>query len=181
MKPFVGLSVMIAVSACSPVVHPNRVHNIAPSLLQTSQLLGAGGEVRGKLLISQIVADTRLVVEVSGMAPGSYALHLHAIGKCEGPDFKSAGPHFNPTAHSHGKLSPTGPHLGDLPNVTVAGDGKGHVDTIVPGLQLVGGAAPLLDTDGAALVLHAGPDDYLTDPSGNSGARIACAVLNLKP
>ncbi|MBV8971708.1 MAG: superoxide dismutase family protein, partial [Sphingomonadaceae bacterium] len=93
------------------------------------------------------------------------------------PKFASSGGHFNPTGKMHGRDNPMGPHLGDLPNVVVGKDGKGAVDVTVAGLTLTGGTTPLLDADGAAVVLHAGPDDYKTDPSGNSGDRIACGTL----
>ena len=115
------------------------------------------------------------------MAPGTYAIHLHAVGKCEGPKFTTAGPHFNPAMKMHGRDNPMGPHLGDLPNIVVGAGGSGSVDYEVAGLTLTGGAAPLLDADGAAVVVHAGPDDYKTDPSGNSGDRIACGLLNAHP
>ena len=98
---------------------------------------------------------------------------MHAVGKCDPPDFASAGPHWNPTGKKHGMSNPAGPHAGDLPNVVVKANG-------VLGATLVLSAASmssLIDADGAALVIHAAADDNMTDPSGNSGARIACAVL----
>ena len=88
--------------------------------------------------------------------PGTYAVHLHAVGQCTPPDFKTAGPHFNPTMHQHGSLNPAGPHLGDLPNIVVGSSGTGSISSTVADMALTGAAMPLLDTDGAALVLHAG-------------------------
>jgi Cu-Zn family superoxide dismutase len=102
-----------------------------------------------------------------------HGIHLHAIGRCEGPDFKSAGGHWNPAGHQHGRDNPMGAHLGDLPNFDVAGQTVASLTLPVGGIT----AADLADADGTALVIHADPDDYKTDPSGNSGARIACAVL----
>jgi len=96
-------------------------------------------------------------------------LHLHAVGRCEGPKFDSAGPHWNPAGRQHGHLNPAGSHLGDLPNLTVSANGRGALNFLVRG--------GLVDADGTALVIHAKPDDYRTDPSGSSGDRIACAVL----
>ncbi len=163
-------------AACS-TPHPDRVTGKPPSLTMTVQLLGPSGELRGAATLAQVGADTRVRASVSGLAPGTYAIHLHSVGQCAGPDFKTAGGHFNPTAHQHGKENPAGPHQGDLPNISVGGDGNGTLDAVIPGLTIRGGSAPLLDADGAAVVLHAGPDDYKTDPSGNSGARIACGAL----
>jgi Cu-Zn family superoxide dismutase len=112
------------------------------------------------------------------MAPGAYGVHLHAVGRCDPPGFTSAGPHCNPTGHQHGKDNPQGMHKGDLPNLLVGTDGRGTFEYTVPGATLLGrGAGALLDADGAAIVVHAQADDYRTDPSGNSGARIACGTL----
>lgn len=117
-----------------------------------------------------------LRVRVSGLPAGIHGVHLHAIGKCEAPAFASAGGHMNPAGHQHGKDNPAGSHLGDLPNITVDARGNGElVQTL--GVDASALTAQLFDADGAALVVHADADDYRTDPSGNSGARIACAVL----
>lgn len=158
--------------------HPDRINGAPPAFSATTQLLGGSGELRGTAALTVVDGGTRVVVHVDGLAPGTYAIHLHAVGKCEAPDFKTAGPHFNPTAHQHGSLNPAGPHLGDLPNIVVGTGGTGSIDATVAGLGLVSGSMPLLDADGAAVVLHAGADDYKTDPSGNSGNRIACGTLN---
>ena len=120
----------------------------------------------------------RVRVTVRGFAPGTYGVHLHQVGRCEGPAFESAGPHFNPAGRHHGRLNPQGPHLGDLPNLVVSANGAGRIDfeLQVPAATETG-ANPLLDADGTAVVIHATADDERTDPSGNSGARIACGVL----
>ncbi len=148
-----------------------------PAITATTQLLGPNGELRGTATLTQLTAATQVRANVEGLPPGTYAIHLHATGKCEGPKFTSAGGHFNPTMTKHGKDNPLGPHLGDLPNLVVGAGGTGSIDFTVAGLALVGGTGPLLDADGAAVVVHAGPDDYKTDPSGNSGDRIACGTL----
>jgi Cu-Zn family superoxide dismutase len=154
-----------------------KVHPGPPAIIASTQLLGANGELRGTATLTQLTAATQIRARVEGLAPGTYAIHLHAVGKCEGPKFTSAGGHFNPTMTKHGKDNPMGPHLGDLPNIVVGPGGTGSVDFTVEGLALIGGTAPLLDADGAAVIVHAGPDDYKTDPSGNSGDRIACGTL----
>jgi Cu-Zn family superoxide dismutase len=99
------------------------------------------------------------------------------VGKCEPPDFASAAGHFNPEGKKHGLLSPQGPHAGDLPNLPVAADGTGQLNYVARGVTLGSGSGSLFDADGTAVVIHAGPDDHKTDPAGNSGARIACGVI----
>jgi Cu-Zn family superoxide dismutase len=116
----------------------------------------------------------RVRVEAMGMPAGVYGAHVHTTGRCEAPDFASAGPHWNPTGQQHGKNNPQGMHKGDLPNLAVGTDGRGSFEVTIPGASMSGGPNPLLDSDGAAVVIHASPDDYRTDPSGNSGGRIAC-------
>lgn len=134
----------------------------------------------GRLAARAMVWPGRLGIEIrvqaAGLEPGHYGVHLHTVGRCEGPGFESAGPHWNPTGRQHGKLNPQGHHLGDLDNLDVDESGAGRLEFRIPGTP-IGGVQGLLDADGAAVVIHAGPDDYLTDPSGNSGARIACGVL----
>ena len=123
----------------------------------------------GSQVGSASLAGDQLTVQANGLAAGAHGLHLHAVGRCDGPDFTSAGAHWNPTNRKHGAENPDGPHLGDLPNLVVGDDGLGRVTlTLPPGF---------LDADGAAVVIHAAADDHRTDPSGNSGARIACAAL----
>ena len=134
----------------------------------------------GRLLANATVdegAGLRVRVEAAGLVAGAYAVHLHEVGLCDPPDFASAGPHWNPTGRQHGRLNPLGPHLGDLPNLAVGAGGDGAVEFVIRGASLGRGESGLLDRDGAALVIHAGPDDYRTDPSGNSGARLACGVI----
>ena len=120
----------------------------------------------------------RVRVTVRGFTPGTYGIHLHQAGRCDVPAFESAGPHWNPAGRQHGRLNPQGPHLGDLPNLEVRANGAGRLDfevQVPTGTET--GANPLLDADGTAVVIHAGVDDERTDPSGASGARIACGVL----
>ncbi len=158
-----------------------KIKDAPPSVTATTQLLGANGELRGTARLEHRPAGTQVVVMVEDMAPGTYGVHLHTVGKCDAPEFKTAGPHFNPGNKMHGHDNPMGAHAGDLPNIVVGADGHGTFTEQLPDLTLTGGAAPLLDADGAAVVVHAGPDDYKTDPSGNSGARIACGVLAAHP
>ncbi len=150
------------------------------SALARAALTNPAGQSVGSVEIVQSGATLMLRANVSGQVAGEHGVHLHTTGKCEAPAFASAGGHLNPTAHQHGNLNPAGPHVGDLPNIVVSADGSGRIES-----PLMGSAndftTNVFDTDGTAIVLHAGPDDYKTDPSGNSGGRIACGVLMRSP
>lgn len=143
--------------------------------LGTAELANAEGRAVGSALFSRRGAETSVRVTISGTPGAVHGMHLHAVGKCEAP-FTSAGPHLNPGGHQHGKDNPQGAHLGDLPNVTIDKSGRGESSASL-GLDAAAIDAALFDADGTAVVLHAAADDYRTDPSGNSGARIACGVL----
>jgi Cu-Zn family superoxide dismutase len=136
-------------------------------------LVNTAGATIGSVRAWQTAGGVTLRIDASGLPHGVHGIHVHSVGRCDPPDFASAGPHWNPTGRKHGMNNPAGPHPGDLYNVSVAANGVlGEVVTI-PGASM----ATLIDADGASLVIHAAADDYVTDPSGNSGARIACAVL----
>ena len=127
----------------------------------------------GTATVSAADRGLTFTFDARNMAAGTYAVHVHTTGKCEGPKFESAGGHWNPTARQHGRDNPQGAHYGDLPNLTVSAGGTGSVTFTVAGATMPG----LLDADGAAFMVHAKPDDYKTDPTGNAGDRIACGVL----
>ena len=133
------------------------------------QLVGADGPVIGEINRGDGDAGAEFQLTAQGLPPGVHGIHLHDVGLCEGPSFESAGPHWNPTNAQHGRENPDGPHQGDLPNLTVGADGTARLTLAMP--------EGLIDGNGAALVIHADPDDNRTDPSGNSGARIACAAF----
>lgn len=133
------------------------------TLAGTAQLLQAGNQVN-------------VVIAAAGLPEGTRGTHLHMAGACQAPDFSSAGGHLNPAAHQHGTDNAAGAHFGDLPNLTAGASGGGTMTATLQGTpQQV--ADVLFDNDGTAIVIHAQPDDYRTDPSGNSGSRIACGVL----
>lgn len=114
---------------------------------------------------------------MSQLPPGQHALHVHAVGKCEAPDFKSAGPHFNPEGKKHGTQNPEGPHAGDLPNFEVSADGRAKTSVLATRVLLSDGTNSLFQANGTSLVIHEKPDDNLNDPAGNAGTRIACGVV----
>lgn len=129
----------------------------------TAQLLASGSQVN-------------ISIALAGISQGTHGVHLHMVGACDAPDFASAGGHLNPGGRQHGTQNPAGAHFGDLPNVTIGSSGAGSVSAMLPGSRAEV-LARLFDADGTAVVVHANPDDYRTDPSGNSGDRIACGVL----
>jgi superoxide dismutase, Cu-Zn family len=142
-----------------------------------AQLARGDGAVMGT---ASIVAGPRgratLLVSVAGLTPGDHGIHLHTTGKCEGPDFSSAGGHLNPTGREHGLRNPQGSHLGDMPNLSAVANGTATLSLDL-GMSWRALRDQLFDADGTALVIHAGPDDQVTDPSGNSGGRVSCGVF----
>jgi len=118
-----------------------------------------------------------IAVNVKGLPEGLHAVHIHSVGKCEGPAFASAGGHFNPLGKKHGLKNPDGPHAGDLPNLYVNKDGVGRYEALMETMTLGSGETSVFDSDGSAIVIHATADDNVTDPAGNSGGRIACGVI----
>jgi Cu-Zn family superoxide dismutase len=140
----------------------------------TAELRTAAGEARGQATVTQAGDGISVRVEATDMAPGTYAAHVHTTGRCEPPAFETAGGHWNPTDRQHGRDNPQGAHKGDLPNLAIGADGRGIVEFTIPNATVTGGPTALLDSDGAAMMIHEKADDYRTDPTGNAGARIAC-------
>lgn len=140
-----------------------------------------GGKTVGTSVLTQTAQGVAMVVEVSQLPPGSHGIHVHAAGKCDPPDFKTAGGHFNPHAKKHGLKNPEGAHAGDLPNLVVGADGTGKLSATLAGATLEqGNPASLLNPNGSSIILHAKADDEATDPAGNSGDRIACGIITGK-
>ena len=129
----------------------------------TAQLFGSGTQVN-------------ISIALAGISQGVHGVHLHRVGSCDAPDFESAGEHLDPEGRQHGSQNPAGAHLGDLPNTTIGSSGAGTVSATLRGSRDAV-LSRLFDADGTAVVVHASPDDYRTDPSGNSGSRIACGEL----
>ncbi|MGH7335118.1 MAG: superoxide dismutase family protein [Candidatus Rokuibacteriota bacterium] len=142
-----------------------------------AHLKDGSGRIVGTAVFLQQGSEVRLLLDVSGLPPGDKAVHIHEVGQCDPSSFDSAQGHFNPTGTQHGTANPRGPHAGDLPNITVDPDGRGHLEVSTKRVTLEKGPTSLFDADGSALVLHANADDMRTDPAGNSGARLACGVI----
>ncbi|KMY46032.1 hypothetical protein AC622_19075 [Bacillus sp. FJAT-27916] len=145
---------------------------------KTVELKNSDDEKAGSAVLEQEENGVKVSLKVEGMEPGKHGVHFHETAKCEGPDFESAGAHFNPDDTKHGVENDNGPHAGDLPNIEVAEDGTGEFEFTTEYVSLLADKEnSLLDEDGSALVVHDKEDDGKTDPSGDSGDRIACGVL----
>jgi Cu-Zn family superoxide dismutase len=150
-----------------------------PAAAQTSTVAlknTNGGDV-GTAEMTQTPAGVLIKLSVKGLPPGDHAFHVHAVGKCE-PPFESAGPHFNPANKKHGLMATDGPHAGDMPNLHIPAAGELVVEVLNNSVTLEKGKPnSVFDTDGSTLMIHAGVDDYKTDPAGNAGGRISCGVI----
>ncbi len=182
--------ILLLLGACSMVKEQNNAHENhlkAEEAKETSEvsvepvkvdLTNTSGKKVGEATLTEAKNGVQIKLNAQGLSPGRHGFHIHEIGKCEVPDFKTAGAHFNPFKREHGFKNTKGPHAGDLPNLEVAPNGK--VDTeIFASLVTLQEGKPnsLMDMDGSALVIHDKVDDYTTDPSGNSGDRIVCGVI----
>ncbi|MFL9840826.1 superoxide dismutase family protein [Sphingomonas sp. ST-64] len=139
----------------------------------TAPLRKADGSAAGSAVASMTSEGLAVTVSVNGISAGDHGVHVHMTGKCDAPGFTTAGGHWNPDSAEHGLQNPRGAHAGDMPNLKVADDGTGSLTFTLRS----GTMAQLLDADGSAFIVHAGADDQKTDPSGDSGDRIACGVF----
>jgi Cu-Zn family superoxide dismutase len=159
-----------------PVAGDGEMAAVEPEALpvmSTAALKTADGTDAGTVTATTRDGGIAIAVSAVGMTAGDHGIHVHTTGTCEGPKFESAGGHWNPVGAKHGLSNPQGQHHGDMPNLTVASDGTGKMEYLIKDA----GIAEMLDSDGAALVIHAKADDQKTDPSGDSGDRIACGVF----
>jgi Cu-Zn family superoxide dismutase len=171
------LAALASACATSSASSTETAAGAAP--MARANLLGGDGAAKGSATVTEAADGLHVVVKAQGLTPGMHAVHIHTTGVCTGPDFTSAGGHWNPTAHKHGRDNPDGMHMGDMPNMIAGSDGAGDMEYVIPGGKISQGATPLLDSDGAAVVIHAQADDNKTDPAGNAGGRIACGVLSV--
>ena len=177
-------------------VHSGRVGAavvIGAALLSACSVIGGGGGDSAEAVLhdrtgAEVARATlrpdgnqvRVDVTTTAIPAGTHGIHIHAVGSCQGPDFESAGGHFNPSNRAHGLENPAGPHNGDMVNMVVGPSEHTNYRSTSTHITLTTGAANLFDADGSALVIHASADDQRTDPSGNSGARIACGVIRAR-
>jgi Cu-Zn family superoxide dismutase len=146
----------------------------SPAPMATATLTDAQGSTIGEAQLQQTPHGVLVKLELRNATPGVHALHIHEFGRCDAPSFDSAGDHFAPSGRQHGLLNPRGPHAGDLPNIDVPANRQLSVEHHITDVTLDAGPRSLLDANGSAIVIHAGKDDYTSDPAGNAGDRIAC-------
>jgi superoxide dismutase, Cu-Zn family len=165
-----------ASSAAAQVPTPAEVPTTA-----RAELVDRDGVRTGNVVLTQTPHHGVLLrIEAWGLEPGVHAIHIHETGRCDPPDFESAGGHFNPTDAGHGALHPTGMHVGDLLNLHVPADGRVVTERHAPRATLASGeTASLLDGDGTAVVIHVSADDYRSQPTGDAGGRVACGVIRV--
>ena len=171
MRPLLLLGVAAGLAGCASV--PTQK---AP-LSAEAVLKDKDGKQVGVATLIETPEGVRVALTGYRLPPGGHGLHVHAVGRCDPPDFASAGAHFNPTGKQHGRMNPAGPHAGDLPNLVAAASGEAGLDITTKAFTLSPGPSSLLGDKGTALVVHANPDDDKTDPTGNSGGRLACGVI----
>ena len=181
MRPALPVLVLALAAACATSGSPagssaSRSASTSAGSAQAT-MRDQSGRVLGTLTVSELGQGFVTSGTLEHLPPGLHGIHLHTIGSCEG-SFTSAGGHWNPTGRQHGFDNPMGPHLGDMQNLVAAADSSSEVAVNNRGGGVLRGVGGLLDGDGASVVVHAGPDDYRSDPAGNSGARIACGVLH---
>jgi Cu-Zn family superoxide dismutase len=141
-----------------------------------AEVHASDGATIGTVTVTELAKGVHIVADVSDLPAGVHAFHIHAVGLCE-PPFTSAGGHFNPTGAQHGWNNPSGHHAGDFANVHVGEDSALTLEIFTDAVTMGDGETSLFDADGSAIVMHQGPDDYHSDPAGDAGARIACAVI----
>ena len=163
-KSFIPLLAAVVLSACVT----DEPKGGAPMTL-----INASGQAIGTIRAWQTPGGVTFRIDARGLPHGIHGIHVHPIGRCDPPDFATAGTHWNPEGREHGMNNPKGPHAGDMPNVTVAANGVLQETVTLPHATL----GQLLDADGASIMIHANADDYVSQPAGNSGAKIACAVI----
>lgn len=179
-KVLTGLTMAGALAAL--MVPGAGMAKTAPKAAAKDKVLASAALMKGDTMpaglasIVEAKGKLGLKLSLSGLPAGVHAVHLHMRGVCEVPAFTSAGGHLNPAGHQHGRDNPMGAHMGDMPNITVGDDGTANV-TLPLDYKADELLTALFDKDGGAVVVHAAPDDYKTDPTGNAGGRIACGAF----
>ncbi|MGO4221640.1 superoxide dismutase family protein [Lysobacter sp. TAF61] len=181
LNTLLAATAVVVVAACSSTPKTKEATPTAVSTAKaaTVNLAAASASlVSGKLSVVPMGDGVHITGEIGGFAPNStHAIHIHEKGDCSAADASSAGGHFNPTGSPHGKVDSSAHHGGDMNNIVADADGVAKVDVHASGVTLGGGAGN--DVAGKAVIVHASPDDYKTQPTGNAGGRVACGVITV--
>ncbi|WP_077327709.1 superoxide dismutase family protein [Virgibacillus siamensis] len=161
---------LLVLTACSADMETAR----------TVEMYNAGGDMIGTAKLTEQPEGVQVKLKLEGLEAGFHGIHVHEYPKCKGPDFKSAGSHFNPEGKEHGPMNPEGAHLGDLPNILADSGGLADAELLLPKATLLDGKNSLIEGGGTSLVITAGQDDGVSQPGGDSGPRIACGVISNK-
>ena len=168
-----AMTALLLGAACGTMASAEKDRKTATAVIKDGK-----GQSAAKATFKVISGGVQMSVTVANLSPGVHAIHIHDAGKCDAPDFTTAGPHFNPANKKHGMQNPDGHHAGDLPNLTVGANGKGAFKSTIQNVTLAGdGATSLFHAGGTSVVIHEKADDMKTDPAGNAGVRIACGVI----
>lgn len=170
-------SIPFAVLAALATAGCATAYEDAANEVGSATLQNRSGSTVGMAMLYEQGNEVTVTVSLDGLSAGTHAVHLHTTGDCSATDFTSAGGHLNPMNNEHGTLNPQGAHLGDLPNAQVSSAGVGTVTTTLRGNSLTV-LEQIFDGDGTAVVVHEGADDYMTDPAGAAGSRVACGVIS---
>jgi len=185
---FVTIASILSLLACADPYSPSPEARATPQQAVSMEsapdvasaiLKNAAGQGVGSAKLMQRGNDIAVSITAMNLTPGAHGTHVHMTGSCTAPDFKSAAGHWNPESTQHGMHNPQGAHAGDLPNMDIGPDGTGALRFTIADVRISGGEGALMDSDGAVIVIHAGPDDMMSDPAGNAGGRVACGVITL--
>jgi Cu-Zn family superoxide dismutase len=175
-KPMKYMALLsVALLLCGTTAYAQRDVESEPVKVE---MINAQGEKIGSATLTPDPKGVKVSIQVSKLPPGTHGFHIHAVGICDPPDFKTADGHFNPFKKEHGLQNPGGPHGGDLPNLVVGPDGTATTEAVAPGLRFTDGPESIFPPGDTALVIHANADDERTDPDGKAGDRIACGVIS---
>ena len=181
-RTLLSLSIAALAAACTTMTPVTPAAPATPAMsaappapgARTSLAPTAGNQTSGTVTFEARGDKVRVVAKLSGLSPGPHGFHIHEKGDCSAPDATSAGGHFNPTGKPHGDPAAADHHGGDMPMLTADATGEAALEALIDTVTIGSGAGDIV---GRAVIVHKDPDDYKTQPTGNSGARVACGVI----
>lgn len=171
MRVFFVVLLLVVLASCQSNEETTR----------TVDMYNSSGDMIGTAKLAERSEGVQVKLKLEGLDPGYHGIHVHEFPKCEGPEFISAGNHLNPEGKEHGLMHPEGAHLGDMPNIEADSGGLANAELMLAGATLLEGKKSLLEGEGTSLIIHDGQDDGISQPGGNSGARVACGKIAKNP